>query len=317
MTFCVATLISLNLYGELISSRLVGTWSNKKRGDFFTIMVSFRTDGKGMYATYGAAPLKWEARETNIIVRIAGEPNNKELIFNFGASTDTMQAIWFDGKTQIFNRVSTEEPIDLITTRRDARIKQWDESRRRFNVVTNAANSLEDLPICLDNFMDSSYFVANATVAQNHTNVIITMQRAESNTAINITCMYAGDGYIEPFSTMDMWADSPPTNEWPQNILIPDDAISHLGAWLSVRNMKAETKFYIYSDDWGLIRYERITSVLIRSMDMTVIETVSYLLQNVFPNVMPPYTIVVSRAKRMSEQSGAGYPPQGVGSPDP
>lgn len=276
---------------------LVGTWNNGQ-GGFDVCMLAFRADGTGrlMFAGVGIAPLKWVAKDTNILVRVADAPGDKDLVIHWGPVPDAIQAIWFDGKTQLFYRVSTTEPPDVMALVREARKKDWDKSREIFNVRTNIANSLADLPSCLEGFMRPSSIFSHATLAYGGTNVIVGLQRTGTNTFISVTTMFAGDRHIDPFSTDGYWANVPPTNAWPPNVLVSDEALSELERWLSPRGMAAESRYCIYKDEWGIRRYERTILVHI-AMDRDVVDTLEYFLTHTMGHAAPPYTLVVSTPK--------------------
>ena len=81
------------------------------------------TDGTGMLASYFVVSLKWELRKPDVHVRLGGEFNNKELIFSWGTSPDSIQTIWLDGKIHVFHRVNTSEPPNLVALTRKTRQK--------------------------------------------------------------------------------------------------------------------------------------------------------------------------------------------------
>lgn len=298
IAFCAFMIVGVNLYGESMANHLVGTWSNKKQ-EFNICTVGFRADGTGnmMYAGVGGAPLKWKESGTNTLVRMPGAPESQDLVFSFGPFPDTIQTTWIDGQEQIFYLIDKTEPPDVVAMAREARKMDWDESREQFNVATSVVSSATDIPAHFGNFMDTSRQIAYVIVANSSSNVIFTMERFNTNTSVDVTSMYAGDSYIDQFATTGEWAESPPTNGWTQNILIPDETISRLQAWLTSRGMSIKTIYGIQRDVWELKRYERILRIQILPSDITELETIKYILTIALSHAAPPFSVVVTTSK--------------------
>ncbi|MGI6600053.1 MAG: hypothetical protein ACOX3F_10235, partial [Kiritimatiellia bacterium] len=263
--------------------------------------------GTGMLASYFVVSLKWELRKPDVHVRLGGEFNNKELIFSWGTSPDSIQTIWLDGKIHVFHRVNTSEPPNLVALTRKTREKAWQESRKLYNTYTNVACSLADIPVCTEDFMLPSPLVSHLTLAVDGTNIILTMQRAGTSTHLRVTAKYAGERPHD-FSTTGAWAASPPTNTWPEVVLIEDSAISELNIWLAARGMAITSDYCIYRDEWELRGYEQIIHIHI-PLDAHVMDTLHYVLASTLHKFPPPYTLIISIPKP-TEQPAPDPTPQ-------
>jgi len=257
------------------TTNYAGTWSNKK-SEFYTVGFGLRHDGRGVFgAAIGSTFLRWTNTVGGIVITIAGDGQSTNMLLHYAPATDRLSSSNGSNSTQVFFRISTNEPPDAEADY-EARLEREhaermlkhpppppttiatvEDFRTRVLQLASQSNSMSRLSITSAN--KKSFLLSKVNYLAS---IMLNTVRAGTFPKV------AGD-----------YSKKKPEGLYEATTLVPEDRVIEFRRWLDEHGTKNDVGYYVFRSPWRIEGYYQFCEVNIASNNTVFIDAVQHLVE--------------------------------------